>query len=277
MSPLARLLIAAIAVLATTATAFEMATVRGEGMGGTLLLSQPSPLAETQCPSASWPERQFGFQSGYHRRFEMKELDCLFAAATFRQRWLGAGLSLSEFGQSDLYGEKTARLALTGYGNAFAIQVGWSQMWAEFGGGYSGLSASSLSAAAAVKLSCFHAAAHVDNLNSPRLMSHSPSFPPRTTLFTELQGGAAFSTTARVSLEKDAKPQFGMGQYITPASNVAVFLGWSSSPAKYGGGLSLRYGRSDITYAASYHPTLGLTHAVAVSVLTGAIPPEEQL
>ena len=184
---------------------------------------------------------------------------------------------MSNFGQSDLYGEKTVHLAVTGYSGVFATQVGWSCMWIEFGGGYSDLSASSWSAAAAVRLGRLHAALRADNLNSPRLARYSPCFEPKTTLFTELLGGSAFSTTARVTLEKGCKPQFGMGQFITLASNVAAFLGWSSSPAKYGGGLSLRYRRSDVTYAASYHPTLGLTHALSVTVLTGVIPPEKQL
>ncbi len=240
-----------------------------DGMGNTVMLAESSALELLSVPVGGIMAGELKVESGYSRKFAMKELDRVYGVAARRLgRWTVA-LGFSQFGRSELYSEKVGRLALGCRIDSAAIGVTLSAMQLEFGGSYENLTAVTAGAGCGYNTNRLKAALMVENLTTPQLSDGSPEINVVSTLHMELIGPGPYSVTGRLTLEKTEKPQFGLGQKIRLSQRGSFFWGVTSVPVVYGGGVELNYKSYLITIAASYHPRLGVSHTVALALVRG--------
>ena len=258
----------------SNASAFDFLTSRGNGLGQTFLLSQPSASTVLLVPTGGLTDGATVVELGVNRKFEIKDLDQGYLAAAYRRNSFTYALGFTQFGNGDLYAERTARLAAAYHYSAFAFSGNVSAMQVDFGGHYDNLSAIALGLGVGYRRNRIMAGLSVENLNSPRLDKHSEEIPPRLTIHAELVGPGPYSVTGRLAAQKREKPQFGAGQFVDISSFGSLFWGVSTGPLIYGAGVELSHKRSIITYATSYHPTLGFSHTLSVSFALGKQPPE---
>ncbi|UCE24560.1 MAG: hypothetical protein JSU74_00485 [Candidatus Zixiibacteriota bacterium] len=249
--------------------AFEFATTRGTGLGQTVVLSDPSPSAMLIVPSSSLNNKQGRVELGVMRRFELKDFDQGYIAAAFCLNRFTYAVGATQFGDGDLYAERLARVATAFTFHSFTAGATASIMEIDFGGHYENLSAFGLGLGLSCRYEKVLVAAVAENLNWPRLHDNSERIKPGYSLYTELVGPGSYSVTGKVTFQKRERPTFGVGQKIDISPLASVFWGLSTSPFIYGGGLELIYKRSLITYATSYHPTLGFTHILSVGFMLG--------
>ena len=263
------LIILVVFFVAVKATAFKFVTSHGSGLGQTAVLSNSSASVLLLIPSGGINNGQGKVELGITRRFELKDLDQGYLAAAFRLGSLTYSGGFTQFGYGDLYAERTARLAVAYQIDSLTIGVNGSLMQIDFGGHYENLTGSALGLGLSYRSGRILSALVAENINSPRLEDHSEQIRPKLTLYTELIGPGSYSVTGKVTVQDREKPGFGVGQKIDLSSIATVFWGLSTSPIIYGGGLELIHKNSLITYATSYHPTLGFTHTLSVSVTFG--------
>ena len=115
----------------------------------------------------------------------------------------------------------------------------------------------------------YHVGFMFDNLNGPKLAENDEADNARYNIYAEIEGPARFSITGRVTLEKNEKPLFALGQYIRLHEQGAVFWGLSDNPLTYGGGVEITYKNIELMYAVSYHPVLGFTHNISLGFASG--------
>jgi len=240
-----------------------------DGMGNTVSLVNPSPSEALSLPACGLTNGGLAIETGYCRKFAMKELDRFYVAAAARfGRW-STSVGVSQFGQSELYAEKTARLAVAAHFDSLALGVSLSAEQLEFGGGYDNLSAATVGVSGGYSMGRLRTALSFENLTRPRLSAAGPRTDIISALYLQLLGPGSYSVAARLTVEQGEKAQLGLGQKIRLSRLGSFFWGISSQPTTYGGGVELNYQRYVITAAATYHPVLGLTHTIAVSFFGG--------
>ncbi len=249
--------------------AFEFATGRGAGLGQTVILSQSSASTLVLVPTGGIAPGEVKLELSANRRFAMKDLDQVFVAFAYRYRCFTTSIGLAQFGHSDLYAERTARLGVAWHLNSLTVGAALSALLISFGDRYDRLSAATFGGDISYRTSRIVGAVSVDNLSSPRLDKNSPAVNPKYSVYVEVREVGSFLVTGRVKLEKTERPQFGLGQKIDASEHGALFWGLSTAPLEYGGGAEVVVNNSRICYAASYHPTLGLTHSVSLSFSFG--------
>lgn len=257
---------------ASTAVGFERATGRGDGLGATIVLSRPTASEATIVPDLTKATASVEFESGYRRRFELRALDQLFVATSVRRGSWSLAMSLSQFGHADLYRELTTRVAAGRDFGAIAALVSWTGMLVDFGGDYARLDAGTLNLGLAGRRGRVHVAFAASNLTSPRLDNGSPRFRPDYTAFLELTVLGRHSLLGRVTVQEDSRPSFGLGQVINLTSYSALHWGISTAPTQYGGGVRIDFGAQGLTYCTRYHPTLGFTHVVSLTLSVARSP-----
>ena len=109
----------------------------------------------------------------------------------------------------------------------------------------------------------------VENLTSPKLYADAVPYHPVYSGFVELRGLGAYSLTAAVTLEKTEIPRYGVGQMVDVTTYGSIFWGLSTSPLQFGGGLQVKQLGGRISYAVSYHPTLGISYTAALAYAFG--------
>lgn len=261
------LVICALAV--PGANSLDYVTTRGFGLGQTVVLSDPSASATLIVPTGALTDRQGQIELGAVRRFEMKDLDQGFVSAAYRFGKFTYSLGLTQFGCGDYYAERTALASAAYHLKQITFGIKASLLQVDFGGHYDNLSASSVGLGFSYRRGRFIVAGVADNINRPRLDDNSEKIIPSYTLYTELIGRGSYSVTGKLTLQDREKPTFGIGQKIELSSMSGIFWGISTAPIIYGGGLELMYKRSLITYATSYHPTLGFSQTLAVGFKIG--------
>lgn len=264
--------ILAIAFVVPGAASFETFTGHDHGLGGAMVLSDPSPSEAAIIPTVS-DSMQFGFETGYQRRFELRALDRLFFAAVTRKGGWSTALTLNQFGHADLYRELTARIGIGRDFGCWAATVSWSGMLVDFGADYERLKAGTMNLGLACTRGRVHAALAANNLTSPNLGTGPPDFKPDYTLYTELAVMGRHSLLARVTLQVDSRPRFGLGQVINLADHSALLWGVSTAPTQYGVGIRIGLGARSLTYCTRYHPILGFTHSLSLRLGIARRPP----
>ncbi len=252
---------------AFSAGGFDPAADIADGMGNTIVLTDPSALELLSVPVAGIDDGDFRIESGYSRKFGMKELDRVYLAAVRRFGSVTAALGISQFGRGDLYAEKLGRLSLAYHVDSLTVGASVSALMLEFGGGYDNLSGVTVGVGCGFRSRRLKTALMFENLTTPRLHAGSPEVNVVSSLYLELQGPGPYSMTGRVAVERTEKPQFGLGQKIRLSKRGSFFWGVTSEPRTYGGGIDVNYRSYIITIAASYHSTLGLSHHVSVSLV----------
>jgi hypothetical protein len=249
------------------ASGFDPTADMVDGMGNTIVLAQPSALELLSVPVGGIDNGCLKIESGYSRKFEMKELDRVYLVAVRRFGPLTTALGLSQFGRSDLYSEKTGRLSLAYNFDSLAIGASLSVMNIEFGGRYEDINGVTVGVGCGYRSRRLKTALMFENLTTPRLHENSPEVNIVSSMHLELLGPGPYSVTGRVTLEATEKPQFAIGQKIRLSKRGSFFWGVTSAPKTYGGGVEVNYKSYLITIAVSYHSTLGLSNHVALSLV----------
>jgi len=240
-----------------------------DGMGNTIMLDQPSAGELLSLPAGGMTEGGLKVETGYCRKFTMKELDRVYGAAAMRfGRWTTV-VGLSQFGREGLYSEKVGRLALAFRFDSLALGVTLSALQLEFGGGYDDLTAVTPGLSCGYSRGRLRTALALENLTTPRLSANSPEFDIVSSLYVQLLGPGPYSIAGRLTLEENEKAQFGLGQKIRLSPYGSFFWGVSSQPTTYGGGVEMNYHNYLITVAATYHPVLGISHTIALGMVRG--------
>lgn len=260
---------AAAVLLSVSAAAFDLPTPREQGMGRTLLLSEGGALTVLRAPTFTLNEREWTIEAGGVRRFEIGDLDEVMAAGAYRYRRLCGAVGIGQFGDADLYAETTVQ-GMVGYQiGRFGMGLNWSGRWLRFGGGYQGLNAATVGLSLSYRIDRLYVAMVGDNLTRPRLYDGGIPYGRTTSLYAEWRGEGAYQLTGSAIFEEEQTPRFGLGQRFELAREAAVFWGVATDPLTWGAGIDIMKGGARVTYAASYHPVLKLTHALSVGYGSG--------
>lgn len=260
-------------LVTSEAFSFEFITGQGLGMGQTVLLSRSSASTLLSVPSGGISDGIGKIELGINRKFEIKDLDQSYLVAAYRKNLLTCVIGFTQFGYTNMYAERTAKVALALHHNSLSLGATLSTMLVDFGDNYERLSGSSFGFGASYRSRRIYGAITVEDVNSPQLDDNSVKIDPRVTAYAEIIGRGSYSITGRIILEKDEEPRIGAGQKIDLSSISSLFWGLSTRPTVYGGGLEIFYRASSIMYASSYHPTLGFSHTLAVNYTFGRVSP----
>lgn len=268
MRPVARAILLVI-TLSGIVRAFDFITARGNGLGQTIVLSDPTVSASLSVPGAHAADQQAGLELGISRQYELKEFDRVYFAAAFRKGVFTGAAGFTQFGHGDLYSERTSRVAAAFHHHWLSLGAVFSLLQVDFADEYPTLSGHSVGLALSCRAGPILAAFVADDLNSPRLDAGSSIVDAKYTVYTELIGPGPYSVTGRLTAQRFEKPQFGVGQIVRVSDLGSLMWGLATAPLTYGAGLELMHKRSLITYATSYHPTLGFSHTFSISYTIG--------
>lgn len=259
-----------LSVMAASGEAFELATAREAGLGRGMILSEATASGLVMTPTTGIAPGEWKAELGGLRRYELGELDEVHVAGAYRRGDVTLALGMAQFGEADLYAETTVRVA-GGY-NFGSLGVGGSLSGrlVSFGGGYDDLTAGTVGLSVTWQYERVRVAVVGDNLTRPKYHDEAEAFGRKVNLFAELIGEGKFSVLGRAEFEEEWRPRFGFGQRLEIVDAAAVFFGLTTEPLTFGGGIDIMHDGARITYAASYHPVLGLTHALAVGYGTSA-------
>jgi len=248
-----------------SANAFEFMTTRGSGMGNTLVISEPSATTLLLVPSSGIEKGEWIVELGGVQEYGLSELNRAYLAAATKFGDYTIALGLEQLGERDFYAERTGKMSLAynWYDYNFAVNI--SGIEYSFGGNYASQSAGTAGAGISYSHKRFLLGLAADNLNSPKITDNSPAINPQFSIFSEFIGKGAYSLTARATFEKDESMQLALGQKIDVSKRGTVFWGFNTKPFQFGGGFDVWYNaQGTITYAGSYHPTLGFTHNLSI-------------
>ncbi len=254
------------ACAAQETSAFEVAGGRQTGSSGLVDQADPDGADIAVLPTVRRPSGSWHFETGWDRRFNLKELDNMFMAADYRYRAVGLSLALSQFGSSDLYTERTIRSSLAAWYGPVGAAISLSHRQLDFNQVFPSLSASTMGGSLTLDLKSLLISSAVDNLTRPSFDSHSAPVERRYRLQAQILSERDFTFLGGLLLEPDKKLQFSFGQTIVLAGHADLLWSVSTRPWIYGGGLRIGWMATTFSYAVSYHPVLGLTHGVSVGL-----------
>ncbi len=238
------------------------------GMGRTVILSQPTATQFLTCPGAAFESDRFLFESGWQRRFELKDLDEVYFAAAYRHHaWTGA-IGFSQLGRSNYYTEKVIRAAGAYRFRDYSLAAIFSGKIVEIEG-FSRLRAGSAGIATGWHRGLYHLGVAIDNINRPKLAEHLESENVTYDIFAEIAHPGSFAVTGRATFEKNEEPRLSLGQRFRLPGGHALFWGIAQNPLTYGGGLNAAFRRMSLAYAVNYHPVLGFTHNISFNFAAG--------
>lgn len=257
----------------STCRSFDILSSRAFGLGGNIVLSQPKPSDLLMSPSGGLASGDWRIETGFARTFDLKDLDQAFFAAAGSYRSFTFAGGFSQLGQQDFYAERTAKLAVSYQLDSLTVGLTGSYFHLAFGGIYPTLHAFGVGSGVTWRTKDLSIALTGDNLNSPTLYDGAVPYRPLYSAEIELQSSRTLATLGRLVAQKTRQPQFGLGQRIMLGQASALTWGIMTAPVIFGGGFEFGFGRAALTYGASYHPVLGLSQTIAVSV--GALGPKE--
>jgi len=254
----------------STSLAYDIEVGRQCGMSG-VLMSSPTVSDYLNCPAGILSKRKIIFESGYQRKYELSDLDKVFAATGYSLGRLSVSLGFSQLGRKNYYIEQKFKSTLSYRYNMYAASVLLSGRSVEIETVSSDvkLSAVSLGLAGGINYNKYHLGIVVDNINSPKLCDEDEKQNIIYNIYGEIEGSRRFSITARLMLEQHEKPIISVGQYIRLSGRNAIFWGVSNNPLTYGGGVEVHHSFFRLIYAVSYHPVLGFTHNVSLGFERG--------
>ena len=237
---------------------------RDVGLGGAVLLSAPSASDLLACPFAMVDKNRLLVESGYSRKFELSDLDEIYACAGYRMGAVTATVGMSQFGKSDYYLEQLLRAGLAVNYKYYTVGLILSGKTVEFGNRADDFRAAAIGVTAGVNYGRYHFGLSADNLNHPKIAENSEADYRRVGVYLELEGPARYCLCGRLLMEEHAKPRATVAQYVRLYRDNALFWNVSTKPMTYGGGVEIAYSRLRVRYAVSHHPALGFTHAVSL-------------
>lgn len=268
------IILLSLLVLSSSTPAIDMLSSRGLGQGRTISFRESSATELLAAPTGAFVDRQWMVEAGFDRKYELSDFDQFFLAGAYRRGGVTVALGLAQMGGTDLYREQTVRMMTAAHYRAFSAGVVLSGKQVDITGGYDQLRAHAFGFAAAFRSEHVYLGTTLDNLNKPTLYKGAIPDNPTYTGYAEVVGHRSFSFTGRVTLEETQEMQVALGQRIGLGDYTTFFWGLETRPVEYGAGVELRWQEHAFTYAASYHPTLGLSFTVTLS--TGGGRPVKQ-
>ncbi len=260
-----------------SAQGFEFITSRGNGMGKTILISQPSASTLLILPSRGIEKGEWIIELGGMQEFELSQLNHAYLAAAARFGNYTAALGLSQLGQRDYYSERTGKISLGYQWENCNFGINLSDLQYSFGGNYSSQSAGTAGVAFTYSYNPLLVGMAADNLNSPKITENSPAINPQYTLFAEFIGKGAYSLLGRLTIEEQVPLQLALAQKIEVSNRSSLFWGFQTIPFQLGIGFDAWYNKQGtITYSGSYHPTLGVSHNFSVIYHLGKVKKTEE-
>lgn len=257
-------------LLASNTVGFDLVRSRSLGMGRTTLLTRPTPTDLINSPSRPIDTTKLRFEAGYHRRFELADLDNVFLAGSYYRKKITIAFGASQFGNAELYAEQLLKGSVAYHLSSFTLAGTLSAMQIQIGEGYGVLRAATYGVGAAWSRRNLHISVGFDNLSRPTLSDTGIPVTRNATLLAEFERPGSYSITARLRSEWGNKPQFGLGQMIRLSGRSSFFWGIGTAPLEFGGGFEIEIPIGAISYAASVHPVLGMSHVVTMSYQTGS-------
>ncbi len=244
-------------------SAFEPASLNQLGLTEGPLQSTGIQRNQTRDDSLE-TDRQFWMNSGYFRQYELSDFDTRFLTAG---TWLGQHavvLGLSQLGNPDYYAEQVLQVGVGHRLRRFQIGLNMSLSKQSFGEHYSSLSAATWGVAASWQTQRISITLVADDLSRPKF--HNASIP--TERKASVYIGIVTTDESRLWLRQDFQkgypPRYRFTQLFSLNRTGTIFWDFSSNPSSYGGGLKLSFSSYNITYAASHHPVLGLSHGLSI-------------
>lgn len=254
-----------VLLLSTSADGFEIGSSRRVAAGGAVLLSSPVAGDLVDYPAVLLERNSFAIESGFERRFELSDLDRIYLSAGYRLGDFSLGAGVSQRGQENYYLERVNRGSVSYHTGLVSLGASVSAKSIEIGEGYGNFSEVSFGLGGGIRYDILRLAVSVDNINQPRLDKSAPRENLLTSFLAELTGGPKVFLLGKAVMEKSEKPRLALAQYIRLMEAHALIWNITGNPLTYGGGVEIRYSGFAISYAASYHPTLGFSHNAALA------------
>ncbi|MBN2227374.1 MAG: hypothetical protein JW763_08410 [candidate division Zixibacteria bacterium] len=253
-----------IVIMPATVLGYGITGGRDIGLGGAVLISAPTASELLVCPFAMIEKDRLLIESGYSRKFELSDLEEVYASAGYRFGAVTASVGISQLGRSDYYLEQLLRAGLAASYRDYTIGLIISGKTVEFGNRVDDFRAAAIGVTAGVNHGRYHFGICADNLNHPKIADNSEPDYRRVGIYLELEGPARYSLCGRLLMEEHARPRATVAQYFRLYHDNAIFWHVSTRPMTYGGGVEIAYSRLRVRYAVSHHPALGFTHAVSL-------------
>ena len=253
-----------LTLISAAVSGYDMIDSRAIGLGRTSNLEVPTPTSLLRAPSDALVSGGWMIETGYHRRFELADLDDLFLVGAWRHNKFTLVIGASQFGKTDLYAEQLLKGSVLYHWRGFSFAGTLSAMQLQIGNGYGGLRAATFGIGIGYRRGIVLASLSADDLTRPALIEGSPEKPRQYRLNTQILSHRAYSFTGMINWESGAKAQLGLGQIIHLNKTASVFWGIASEPLEYGGGLGFEIPHGAISYATSVHPTLGFSHTITL-------------
>ena len=244
----------------------EFLTGRGTSIGGTIDLSNPTASELVELPIGRIGDGQWKFESGYHRQFDLSELDVIYFAVAGRWRYVSLSVGISQFGQSDLFTEKTLKTSAAFHYGDFSLGTSLSGIIIDVGVDQGHFRSTAFGFSGIYRFPKMLVAFSVDDINSPTPYEGAKAASPRFSGMAEFTGGKSYSIIARVIAQENESPQLGIGQRIDLSATASFNWGVRSEPLMYGAGIEIDIDRGRLSYGTMVHQVLGLTHSISLSL-----------
>lgn len=241
-------------------------SVQQLSMGFVSTVNRADPLLLTATPVSVVPIKNWSAASSYHLPYGLKELN--LSAAAFAKRFGKAVLaaSLSRFG-FELYKEQKLaigfatpvfsrlqagmvvryqQISIKNYGRAgtVVLDAGWQY---------------SLSSAAAIT-GAFH------NIHRATIGKEKQPLPQVMQVGIRYSPMSKICTVAEIYKDISYTPEARLGVEVTLLASLSLRAGFTRNPSRFTGGFGLHFSGLSVDYGFAYHPVLGYTHALGVSI-----------
>lgn len=261
-----KLLLILLCLSCGSAAGYDPGGGRRFAMSDAVVISSPSATGYSACPISVMENNKLMIESGYLRRYDLSDLDQLYFAVAGNYGKIKMSLWGSQFGKSEYYTEKIIRGSIGfDYGH-FSVAIIPGGKLVEFGNLEGSFNAVSIGFAFGGRWRKYHLALVADNINKPKISESSEPDNRKFELYGEIEGTEVYSVVGRLAWEDNKKMRATIGQLIRFIDNNSIMWGVSSHPLTYSGGVEINYDRFFITYAASNHPALGLSHNIAFGI-----------
>ncbi len=260
------LLVYLISFSVVHADSFQFPTARADALGGTALLSAPTPTEQLLSGTQMAPTEKLSFEFGYQRQYDLKELDLLYSAFSYKIKNYNFLLGFAQLGDPSIYTQKNIRAGLLYSNSFFTVGSFLTHESHDFNKHYQSLNQTAVGFSLQFRYKVFIINALLDNINQPLLTESSQKLDRKLTIFAELLGNAYYKTTLKFSTRKGYDNKFGIGESLKISRIGTLMFGFSTAPIEFGGGFEVRWNKSDLIYNSSYHPVLGFTHTMSFVV-----------
>lgn len=251
----------------TSAQEYHFGSATSQGVAGVVTLIPSSPSVMTTHPSLlDFASGRQSAELSYRQLFGLSSFEDFSAQGRYRFRSVSGGLTLSRFGESELYQEyflSAACALLLKRELSVGIAVRYASV--EFGDGVERYAGGDIAISASYRpVSTLLMSSAVRSIVLDRVYDADDGTPVFET-------SVAWSSASEVSLggiwtrEPDGAHRFALGQTLTLTPHLDFLAGLRFDPIRYALGGRARYSALALSYAYEGHPELGATHSFGIA------------